>query len=92
MDGAVSTLPPLFATGLATRNPHTAFLVGLAAAVGAGISVAFAQALSDDGSVTGRGNPWLRGAIEGMATSANAVTYGRFSCPTCRRPSPPRVR
>jgi hypothetical protein len=68
MDGSVSTLAPLFATALATRNSHTAFLVGVAAAVGAGISMAFAEALSDDGSVTGRGNAWLRGLVEGGAT------------------------
>jgi hypothetical protein len=57
MDGSVSTLARLFATALATGNSHTAFLVGMAAAVGAGISMAFAEALSDDESVTGRGNP-----------------------------------
>jgi VIT1/CCC1 family predicted Fe2+/Mn2+ transporter len=68
MDGSVSTLAPLFATALATRNSHTAFLVGVAAAVGAGISMAFAEALSDDGSVTGRGNAWARGLVEGGAT------------------------
>jgi hypothetical protein len=54
MDGSVSTLAPLFATALATRNNHTTLLVGLAAALGAGISMAFAEALSDDGSITGR--------------------------------------
>ncbi len=68
MDGSVSTLAPLFATALATRDSHTAFLVGVAAAVGAGISMAFAEALSDDGSVTGRGNAWGRGLVEGGAT------------------------
>jgi hypothetical protein len=68
MDGSVSTLAPLFAVALATRDAHTTFLVGLAAALGAGISMAFAEALSDDGSITGRGNPWLRGLVEGVAT------------------------
>jgi erythrin-vacuolar iron transport family protein len=68
MDGSVSTLAPLFATALATRDAHTTFMVGLAAAIGAGISMAFAEALSDDGSITGRGNPWLRGLVEGVAT------------------------
>jgi hypothetical protein len=68
MDGSVSTLAPLFATALATRDAHTTFMVGLAAAIGAGISMAFAEALSDDGSITGRGNPWLRGLVEGLAT------------------------
>ena len=57
MGGSVSTLAPLFGTALATRDAHATFLVGLAAAVGAGISMAFAEALSDDGSLTGRGNP-----------------------------------
>jgi hypothetical protein len=75
MDGSVSTLAPLFATALATHNSHTAFLVGLAAAVGAGISMAFAEALSDDGSQTGRGNPWARGIIEGLATFAGGVGH-----------------
>jgi VIT1/CCC1 family predicted Fe2+/Mn2+ transporter len=75
MDGSVSTLAPLFATALATGNSHTAFLVGVAAAVGAGISMAFAEALSDDGSVTGRGNPWGRGLIEGLATMVGGLGH-----------------
>jgi VIT1/CCC1 family predicted Fe2+/Mn2+ transporter len=75
MDGSVSTLAPLFATALATRDAHTAFLVGVAAAVGAGISMAFAEALSDDGSVTGRGNPWGRGLIEGFATMVGGLGH-----------------
>jgi erythrin-vacuolar iron transport family protein len=75
MDGSVSTLAPLFATALATRNNHTTFLVGLAAALGAGISMAFAEALSDDGSITGRGNPWLRGLVEGAATFAGGIGH-----------------
>jgi hypothetical protein len=75
MDGSVSTLAPLFATALATRDAHTTFLVGLAAALGAGISMAFAEALSDDGSLTGRGNPWLRGLIEGLATSGGGLGH-----------------
>ena len=75
MDGSVSTLAPLFATALATRDSHTAFLVGVAAAVGAGISMAFAEALSDDGSVTGRGNPWVRGLIEGFATMVGGLGH-----------------
>jgi len=57
MDGSVSTLAPLFATAFATHNSHIAFLVGLSAATGAGISMAFAEGLSDDGVVTGRGHP-----------------------------------
>ena len=75
MDGSVSTLAPLFATALATRNSHTAFLVGVAAAVGAGISMAFAEALSDDGSVTGRGNAWVRGLVEGSATLSGGLGH-----------------
>jgi len=68
MDGSVSTLAPIFATAFATHATHTVFLIGMAAAVGAGISMAFSEALSDDGSVTGRGNPWFRGLITGGMT------------------------
>jgi VIT1/CCC1 family predicted Fe2+/Mn2+ transporter len=68
MDGSVSTLAPIFATAFATHHPFTAFLVGMAAATGAGISMAFSEALSDDGVLTGRGNPVLRGGITGFMT------------------------
>src|SRR5580658_3925480 len=68
MDGSVSTLAPLFAAAFATHNPWQTFLVGIAASVGAGISMAFAEALSDDGSLTGRGSPVLRGATCGLMT------------------------
>lgn len=68
MDGSVSTLAPIFAVAFATHNTHTTFLIGLAAAVGAGISMAFSEALSDSGEITGRGNPWLRGGITGVMT------------------------
>lgn len=68
MDGSVSTLAPLFATAFATQNHFTSFLVGMAAAVGAAISMGFAEALSDDGVLTGRGHPWMRGLITGGAT------------------------
>lgn len=68
MDGSVSTLAPIFATAFATHRPFTAFLVGMAAATGAGISMAFAEALSDNGELTGRGNPVLRGAVTGVMT------------------------
>ncbi|HEY8286787.1 MAG TPA: VIT family protein [Chloroflexota bacterium] len=69
MDGSVSTLAPIFATAFATTSgTHTVFLIGLAAAVGAGISMAFSEALSDDGTITGRGSPWLRGGITGLMT------------------------
>jgi erythrin-vacuolar iron transport family protein len=68
MDGSVSTLAPIFAAAFATHKPITAFLVGMAAATGAGISMAFSEALSDDGVLTGRGNPVGRGAITGLMT------------------------
>jgi len=68
MDGSVSTLAPIFATAFATHKPFTAFLVGMAAATGAGISMAFSEALSDDGTLTGRGNPVVRGSITGGMT------------------------
>src|SRR6478609_6075001 len=69
MDGSVSTLAPLFAAAFATHNTWETFLVGLAASVGAGISMAFAEALSDDGSLTGRGTPWIRGTVCGVMTA-----------------------
>jgi VIT1/CCC1 family predicted Fe2+/Mn2+ transporter len=75
MDGSVSTLAPLFATAGLTHASHKAFLVGLAASVGAGISMGLAEALSDDGSVTGRGNPWVRGLITGLATAMGGMLH-----------------
>ena len=60
MDGSISSLAPLFAAAFATRDSHTAFLVGLATAIGAGISMAFSEGLSDDGKLSGRGSPWVR--------------------------------
>jgi VIT1/CCC1 family predicted Fe2+/Mn2+ transporter len=68
MDGSVSTLAPIFATAFATHNPFTAFLVGIASATGAGISMAFSEALSDDGELTDRGSPIMRGGITGGMT------------------------
>jgi rubrerythrin len=68
MDGSVSTLAPVFAAAVATQQTHDALVVGLAASVGAGISMGFAEALSDDGSLTGRGHPWVRGLICGLMT------------------------
>lgn len=68
MDGSVSTLAPIFATAFATRNSHTVFLIGAASAVGAGISMAFSEGLSDDGELTGRGNPVFRGIVTGVMT------------------------
>jgi rubrerythrin len=73
MDGSVSTLAPLFAAAFATHQNWPTFLVGLAAALGAGISMAFAEALSDDGSLTGRGSPWLRAAITGIMTALGGL-------------------
>jgi len=68
MDGSVSTLAPIFATAFSTHHPFTAFLVGMASATGAGISMAFSEALSDTGELTGRGNPVMRGIITGIMT------------------------
>jgi len=68
MDGSVSTLAPIFATAFATHNSHTVFLIGAASAVGAGISMAFSEGLSDDGELTGRGKPLVRGLITGLMT------------------------
>jgi VIT1/CCC1 family predicted Fe2+/Mn2+ transporter len=68
MDGSVSTLAPIFATAFATHKSHTVFLIGAASAVGAGISMAFSEGLSDDGELTGRGNPIFRGLVTGLMT------------------------
>ena len=75
MDGSVSTLAPVFAAALATQKSFDAFLVGLAASVGAGISMGFAEALSDDGSLTGRGHPWFRGGICGLMTALGGIGH-----------------
>lgn len=75
MDGSVSTLAPVFAAAFATRSSWDAFLVGMAASIGAGISMGFAEALSDDGTVTGRGEPWLRGLICGLMTTVGGVGH-----------------
>jgi rubrerythrin len=75
MDGSVSTLAPVFAAAAATHRPHDAFLVGLAASLGAGISMGFAEALSDDGSLTGRGHPWVRGGVCGLMTALGGVGH-----------------
>ena len=75
MDGSVSTLAPVFAAAFATQNSWTAFAVGLAASVGAGISMGFAEALSDDGSLTGRGHPWVRGIICGLMTALGGIGH-----------------
>jgi len=79
MDGSVSTLAPVFAAAFATRattgSTHTAFAVGLAASFGAGISMGFAEALSDDGSLTGRGHPWVRGLVCGLMTAIGGIGH-----------------
>jgi rubrerythrin len=75
MDGSVSTLAPLFAAAFATHHNWQTFLVGLAASIGAGISMGFAEALSDDGSMTGRGSPWLRGGICGLMTALGGLGH-----------------
>ena len=75
MDGSISTLAPLFAAAFATHNSWDAFRVGLAASIGAGISMGFSESQSDDGSLTGRGSPWLRGAITGLMTMAGGLGH-----------------
>ena len=75
MDGSVSTLAPLFAAAFATHDTWQTFLVGMAASVGAGISMGFAEALSDDGSLTGRGAPWLRGGVCGAMTAVGGLGH-----------------
>ncbi len=75
MDGSVSTLAPLFAAAFATRNSHDTFLVGLAASLGAGISMGFAEALSDDGVLTGRGRPLTRGLVCGLMTALGGLGH-----------------
>jgi rubrerythrin len=75
MDGSVSTLAPVFAAAFATQSTNDAFLVGLAASAGAGISMGFAEALSDDGSLTGRGHPWVRGLVCGAMTAVGGIGH-----------------
>jgi len=75
IDGSLSTLAPIFAVAFATHQPHDAFLAGLATAIGAGVSMAFSEALSDTGDLTGRGSPYLRGAITGLGTFLGGVLH-----------------
>ena len=75
MDGSVSTLAPIFAAAFATSNTVETLKVGLAASVGAGISMGFAEALSDDGKLSGRGSPWLRGVICGIMTTLGGLAH-----------------
>jgi hypothetical protein len=93
MDGSVSTLAPLFATVFATGDTRVTFLVGLAAAAGAAISVAFSEGLSDDGTLTGRGSPVVRGAITGLTTFVGGVlTHPSFPPAGCQDSTVPRLR
>jgi VIT1/CCC1 family predicted Fe2+/Mn2+ transporter len=75
IDGSVSTLAPVFAAAVATKSSWDAFLVGAAASAGAGISMGFTEALSDDGSLTGRGHPWVRGLICGAMTAVGGIGH-----------------
>lgn len=75
IDGSLSTLAPVFAVAFATHEPRYAFLAGLATAVGAGISMAFSEGLSDTGDLTGRGNPYVRGLITGAGTFLGGVLH-----------------
>ena len=75
MDGSISTLAPLFAAAFATQNSWATFLIGMAASVGAGISMGFAEALSDDGSLTGRGHPFVRGVVCGLMTALGGLGH-----------------
>jgi erythrin-vacuolar iron transport family protein len=75
IDGSLSTLAPIFAVAFATHRPHDAFLAGLATAIGAGVSMAFSEGLSDTGDLTGRGSPYSRGAITGLGTFTGGVLH-----------------
>jgi len=75
IDGSLSTLAPIFAVALATHRPHLAFFAGLATALGAGVSMAFSEGLSDTGDLTGRGRPYLRGSITGAGTFLGGVLH-----------------
>jgi VIT1/CCC1 family predicted Fe2+/Mn2+ transporter len=75
IDGSLSTLAPIFAVALATHEPHVAFFAGLATAIGAGVSMAFSEGLSDTGDLTGRGNPYARGSITGAGTFLGGILH-----------------
>jgi hypothetical protein len=75
IDGSLSTLAPIFAVAFATHQPHLAFFAGLATAIGAGVSMAFSEGLSDTGDLTGRGSPYLRGSITGAGTFLGGVLH-----------------
>jgi VIT1/CCC1 family predicted Fe2+/Mn2+ transporter len=75
IDGSLSTLAPIFTVALATHRPHYAFFAGLATAIGAGVSMAFSEGLSDTGDLTGRGDPFLRGSITGVGTFLGGIFH-----------------
>jgi len=75
IDGSLSTLAPIFAVALATHRPHYAFFAGLASAIGAGVSMAFSEGLSDTGDLTGRGTPYMRGSITGVGTFLGGILH-----------------
>jgi erythrin-vacuolar iron transport family protein len=75
IDGSLSTLAPIFAIAVATHHPHYAFLAGVATAIGAGVSMAFSEGLSDTGELTGRGSPFRRGSITGVGTFTGGVLH-----------------
>src|SRR5919197_1824818 len=75
IDGSLSTLAPIFAVALATHRPHYAFFAGLATAIGAGVSMAFSEGLSDSGGLAGRGNPFVRGGITGIGTFVGGILH-----------------
>src|SRR5215470_2857164 len=83
IDGSLSTLAPIFAVAFATHQPHYAFFAGLATAIGAGVSMAFSEGLSDTGELTGRGNPFVRGGITGVGTFIGGILHSLpFLIPT----------
>src|SRR2546423_11698931 len=75
IDGSLSTLAPIFSVAIVTHKPHFAFIAGVATAIGAGISMAFSEGLSDSGELTGRGNPLIRGAITGVGTFVGGILH-----------------
>lgn len=75
IDGSLSTLAPIFSVAIATRDPRPAFFAGLATAIGAGVSMAFSEGLSDTGEVTGRGSPFVRGSITGLGTFLGGILH-----------------
>jgi erythrin-vacuolar iron transport family protein len=75
IDGSLSTLAPIFSVAIVTHKPHYAFIAGLATAIGAGISMAFSEGLSDTGELTGRGNPMIRGTITGVGTFVGGILH-----------------